>query len=60
MKTRFSIVKPSFNNLVIIVETKGKVQEAFLFVSFSTEGGPSTEGGNWSSRNLGHKFRSIS
>ena len=46
MKTRFSIVKPSFNNLVIIVETKGKVQEAFLFVSFSTEGGPSTEGGN--------------
>lgn len=40
MKARFSIVKASFNNLVMIIEMKGNVQEAFLFVSFSTEGRP--------------------
>lgn len=40
MKARFSIVKPSFNNLVMIREMKGNAQEAFLFVSFSIEGRP--------------------
>lgn len=61
MKARFSIVKFSFNNLVMIIEIKGNAQEAFFVCFFFHRGQVMREcGGNWSRRNLGHKLGGIS